>query len=77
MDAQVFIADLQRRGFLLVRRVDKMPVAPAKELTPQPEAQLRAYKQDILYLLRTGVPTNKPKEVIEQHQDPETCAECG
>jgi hypothetical protein len=77
MDVKTFIADLQRRGFLLVPRGDKLSVAPAKDLTPQLEAQLRAYKQDILHFLRTGAQTNKPKEVVVHHQDPESCSTCG
>jgi len=77
MDVKAFITDLQRRGFLLVPRGDKLSVAPAKELTPQLEAQLRAYKQDILHFLRTGAQTDTPKDVVEYHQDPESCPTCG
>ncbi len=39
MDVKTFIADLQRWGFLLVPRGDKLSAAPAEELTPQLEAQ--------------------------------------
>ena len=76
MDVKTFIADLQRQGFLLVPRGDKLSVAPAKELTPRLEALLRAYKQDILRCLRTGAMT-KPKDIVVHHQDPEACPKCG
>ena len=39
MDGKTFIADLQPRGFLLVPRGNKLSAVPAKELTPQLEAQ--------------------------------------
>jgi hypothetical protein len=76
MDVKAFIAHLQRRGFLLVPRGDKLSVAPAKELTPHLEALLRAYKQDILRFLRTGKDT-KQQAMVVHHQDPEACPACG
>ena len=76
MDVKAFIADLQRRGFLLVPRGDKLSVAPAKELTPRLEALLRAYKQDILRYLRTGS-MSKPQDTVVHHQTPAVCPKCG
>lgn len=76
MDVKAFITDLQRRGFLLVPRGDKLSVAPAKDLTPRLEALLRAYKQDILRCLRTGA-ISKPNDIVVHHQDPEACPRCG
>ncbi|MBI3302772.1 MAG: hypothetical protein HYZ72_11965 [Deltaproteobacteria bacterium] len=76
MDILALIADLRRQGFQLTPQGDKLAVSPASKLTPELTELLRAYKPEILRLLRSGLlPERKP--TVLHHQDPDPCPACG
>ena len=45
MDILALIADLQRQGFQLTPRGDKLAVSPASKLTPELTELLKAYNR--------------------------------
>ena len=77
MDILALIADLQRQGFQLTPRGDKLAVSPASKLTPELTELLKAYKPEILRLLRSGLTAMKKQPTVVHHQDPDPCPKCG
>jgi hypothetical protein len=76
MDVLALITDLVRQGFQLTPRGDKLAIAPASKLTPELTEMLKAYKSEILRLLRTGL-LSKKEPILLHHQDPDPCPHCG
>jgi TubC N-terminal docking domain len=75
MDILALIADLMRQGFQFTPRGDKLAVSPASKLTPELMEILKAYKPEILRLLRSGrLPKQGP--TVLYHQDPDPCPRC-
>lgn len=77
MDILALIANLRRQGFQLTPRGDKLAVSPASKLTPELTELLKAYKPEILRLLRAGLVPAKKEATVLHHQDPEPCGKCG
>ena len=77
MDIVALIANLRRQGFQLTPRGDKLAVSPASKLTPELTDLLKAYKPEILRLLRAGLVPTKKEAVVLHHQDPASCPKCG
>jgi hypothetical protein len=76
MDIRTLLIDLIRRGFQLIPRGDKLAVSPASKLTPELTELLKAYKPEILKLLRSG-PLVEDDHAVLHHQDPAPCPRCG
>jgi hypothetical protein len=77
MDVLTLIANLRKQGFQLTPRGDKLAVSPASKLTPELTELLKAYKPEILRLLRSGLVAAKKEPTVLHHQDPEPCPQCG
>jgi hypothetical protein len=76
MDIRTLIVDLIRQGFQFIPRGDKLAVSPASKLTPELTELLKAYKPEILRLLRSGALSEKEPAIL-YHQDPDPCPRCG
>ncbi|MEW6298851.1 MAG: hypothetical protein AB1671_14120 [Thermodesulfobacteriota bacterium] len=77
INVRTLVTDLIRQGFQLIPRGnDALAVSPASRVTPELMELLRAYKPEILRLLRSGVIAEKDPAVL-YHQDPEPCPQCG
>jgi hypothetical protein len=77
MDILALIASLRRQGFQLTARGDKLAVSPASKLTPELTELLRAYKPEILKILRSGLLPPKKEPTVLHQQDPDPCPSCG
>lgn len=77
MNILALIASLRRQGFQLTPRGDKLAVSPASKLTPELTELLRAYKPEILRLLRSGLLPPKKELTVLYQQDPDPCPSCG
>lgn len=76
IDVRALVTDLIRQGFQFVPRGDKLAISPASKLTPELMELLKAYKPQILELLRSGTMVEKDPALL-YHRDPDPCPQCG